>query len=186
MIELGEGPKKFTMRVDRVARELRRGGKPVDEDKNLAILSGLTQGYAVERRMLEGGDDEPTRAHIEKGILNQYERLLAGRSEAGAKASRQRRNTTRPSPLPRSLNEGSSPQSLMASAPGAGGGSTAARSAVGARIKKVRRLLHLRQSGAQGYQLPEAMKRGERERMRVADDSHYGGNGFPKHHLREL
>ena len=71
-VELGEDPKKFTLRVDRVARELRRVGKAVDEDnKNLAILDELTQEYAVERRMLEGRDDEPTRAHIEKVILNQ-------------------------------------------------------------------------------------------------------------------
>ena len=65
-MELGEVPKKFTMRVDRVARELQRVGKAADEDdKDLAILNGLTQEYAVERQMLEGGDDEPTRANIE-------------------------------------------------------------------------------------------------------------------------
>ena len=47
-IELGEDPKKFTMRADRAARELRRVGKDVDEDnKNLAILNGLTQEYTV-------------------------------------------------------------------------------------------------------------------------------------------
>ena len=69
-MELGEVPKKFTMRVDRVARELQRVGKAADEDgKDLAILNSLTQEYAVERQMLEGGDDEPTRANIEV-ILN--------------------------------------------------------------------------------------------------------------------
>ena len=36
--------------------------------------------------MLEGGDDEPTRAHIEKTILTQYDRLQAERSKVGAKA----------------------------------------------------------------------------------------------------
>ena len=35
--------------------------------------------------MLEGGDDEPTRAHIGKVILNHYDRLRAETSEAGAK-----------------------------------------------------------------------------------------------------
>ena len=86
-MKLGEDPKKFTMRVDRVARELRQVGKAVDEDdKNLAILNGLTQEYAVERRMRERGDDEPTQAHIEKVILNQYERLRAETSEASAKS----------------------------------------------------------------------------------------------------
>ena len=49
-MELGEVRKKFTMRVDRVSRELRRKGKFVDEDdKNLAILNGLMQEYDVER-----------------------------------------------------------------------------------------------------------------------------------------
>ena len=36
--------------------------------------------------MLEGGDDGPTRVQIETFILNQYDRLQAERSEAGAKA----------------------------------------------------------------------------------------------------
>ena len=85
-MKLGEVPKKFTMRVDRVARELRRVGKAVDEDDiNLAILNGLTQDYAVEQRMLEREDDKPTRAHIENVILNQCGRLRAETPKAGAK-----------------------------------------------------------------------------------------------------
>ena len=49
-MELGEHPKKITMRVDRVARELQRVEKAVDEDdKNLVILKGLTQEYVLER-----------------------------------------------------------------------------------------------------------------------------------------
>ena len=36
--------------------------------------------------MLEGGDDELTRAYIEKVIINQYKRLRAETSAAGAKA----------------------------------------------------------------------------------------------------
>ena len=49
-MERGEDPKKFTMRVDRVARELRRVGNAVGaDDKNLAILNELMQDYAVER-----------------------------------------------------------------------------------------------------------------------------------------
>ena len=42
-MELGKDPKKVTMRVDCVARELRRVGKAIDEDdRNLTILNGLT------------------------------------------------------------------------------------------------------------------------------------------------
>ena len=70
-MELGKDPKQFTLRVDCVARDLRRVGKAVDEDdKKLATLNGLAHKYAVERRMLEGRDDEPTRPHIEKVVLN--------------------------------------------------------------------------------------------------------------------
>ena len=59
-MELGKHPKTFTMMADRVTRELQRVGKAVDEDdKNLAILNGLTQEYAVQRRMLERWDNYP-------------------------------------------------------------------------------------------------------------------------------
>ena len=73
--------------VDRFATELRRVWKAIDkDDKNLGVLNGLPQEYAVGRRMLEGRNDEPTRAHIEKVTLNQYDRLRAEKSKAGAKA----------------------------------------------------------------------------------------------------
>ena len=79
--------------------------------------------------MLEGGDDELTRAHIQTVILNQYDRLGAEMSEASAKALTVAAtpDTTSPSPLPRSLNWGSSARSLMASAPSSGGEGTAVR-----------------------------------------------------------
>ena len=49
-MELEEDSIKFTLRVDRVARELRRVGKALDgDDKNLAILNGLTHEDAIER-----------------------------------------------------------------------------------------------------------------------------------------
>ena len=84
---LGEDHKKFTIRMDRVARELQRVGKSVNEDdNNLAIPNAFTQEYVVGRRMLEGENDEPTRADIDKIILNQYKRLRAEKCEAGAKA----------------------------------------------------------------------------------------------------
>ena len=48
-MELGEDPKNITMRVDRVARGLRRVAKAVNgDDNNLATQNGLTQEYAVE------------------------------------------------------------------------------------------------------------------------------------------
>ena len=73
--------------VDRFATELRRVWKAIDkDDKNLGVLNGLPHKYAVGRRMLEGRNDEPTRAHVEKVTLNQYDRLRAEKSKAGAKA----------------------------------------------------------------------------------------------------
>ena len=75
-MELVEDPIKFTVRVDRVARELRQVGKTVDVgDKNLAILNGLMEEYTVDRRMLGAEDHKRTRAHSEKVNLNRYERL---------------------------------------------------------------------------------------------------------------
>lgn len=74
------------MRVDRVSKEIRKGGKAVDEhDNNLVISNGITEEYAVERRMVEGRDSEPTREHIDKVILNQYDRLRSETSEVDAK-----------------------------------------------------------------------------------------------------
>lgn len=57
-----------------------------DDDKNLAIISGLSPEYDVERRMLEDDDDELTRPHIEKVISNQYKRLQEQKPQASAKA----------------------------------------------------------------------------------------------------
>ena len=43
--------------------------------------------------------------------------------------------------------------------------------------EEIRRLLHLRKSGAQGCQLSEALERGKRERIRIADESDCGDRG---------
>lgn len=64
------------MRVDRVAKNLEWLGKPINEDdKNLATMSGLSQEYVAERRMLKDDDDELTRTHTEKVITSEYKRL---------------------------------------------------------------------------------------------------------------
>lgn len=56
-MELGEDPRAFMMRVDRVAKELRKTGKATDKDgKNLVMLNELTEEYTIERQMLGGGD----------------------------------------------------------------------------------------------------------------------------------
>ena len=48
------------------------------------------------------------------------------------------------------------------------------------------RLLHLRQSGAQNCQLSEALGKGQRERIRVDYESHYGSYEFPEYQLGKL
>lgn len=57
------------MRVDEAANELSRVGKTVDEDKeHIAILNGLMQEYTIERRMLEGEAQAPSREHVRKSF----------------------------------------------------------------------------------------------------------------------
>lgn len=86
-LKQGERPKNLFLKVQRAARELRRLGKAVDQDdKNLAIESGLSPEHEVERRMLQEGDKELTRARIERVITNHYGRLQENKSEAGAMA----------------------------------------------------------------------------------------------------
>ena len=121
-MKLGEDTNKFIVRVDRVAQELRRVGKAVDEDdKNLTILNEPTEHYTVQWQILEGGDDEPTQAHVEKVLLNPYDRLRAKHPRLSRRRlqSRQHRQTTSPSPLPQTLNGGSSALPLMTSGPNA-------------------------------------------------------------------
>lgn len=86
-MEPGDIPRKFILRVDLVAKSLQRLGKTVNEnEKHLAIVSGLRQVHEARQRMLERGDDELTRKHIEKFIINQCERLQEEKSEGGATA----------------------------------------------------------------------------------------------------
>ena len=83
-MELGEDPQEIPH--EGVSRRQGCRNPSTTTTKNLEILNRLTEEYAIKRRVLDGGDDEPTRAHIEKVILNQYDRLRAERSEVGAKA----------------------------------------------------------------------------------------------------
>ena len=58
MLEIGEHPREFIMKVDSAAKELRRLGKPVDEDDIVVvILSGVSSEYDTEVRLLECEDD---------------------------------------------------------------------------------------------------------------------------------
>ena len=83
-MELGEDPQNIPH--EGVSRRQGCRKPSTRTTKNLEFLNRLTEEYAIKRRMLDGGDDEPTRAHIEKAILTQYDRLRAERSEEGAKA----------------------------------------------------------------------------------------------------
>lgn len=67
-----------------MSKSLERLGKTVNDDKLLAIMSGLAKESEVEQRILQGGNDELTRAHIDKVINNHYERMEGEQSEVGA------------------------------------------------------------------------------------------------------
>ena len=85
-MELGEHPRKFLLRVDRMVKELERVGRPVDpKDVDIVILSGFTDQYDAEIRMLESSLDWPMRDWIERAVINHFERLEVEKSAAGDK-----------------------------------------------------------------------------------------------------
>lgn len=49
-------------------------------------MSGHSEEYEVERKMLQDGDDELMRVYIEKVITNEYERLQEEKHEIVMKA----------------------------------------------------------------------------------------------------
>ena len=60
-MELGENPRKFLLRVNRMVKDLERVDRPVDpKDIDIVILSGLTSQYDAEVCMLESSSDWPT------------------------------------------------------------------------------------------------------------------------------
>ena len=87
-IEIGEHPRKFIMRVDSAAKELRRLGKTADEDGiAVVILNGVSREHDLEVRLLECGDDvNPPRNKILQSLTHPYYRLQKQKSAAGGKA----------------------------------------------------------------------------------------------------
>ena len=59
-MEVGEHPRKYLLRIDRLVRELKRVGRPVDpKDVDVVIISGLSSQYDAEVRMLESSANWP-------------------------------------------------------------------------------------------------------------------------------
>ena len=88
-MELGEHPRQFFLRVDRLVNEMERVGRPSlekDIDIVLLILIGLSNQYNAEVRMLKNSAEWPDRAWIERAVYKQYDRLTREKSEAGPKA----------------------------------------------------------------------------------------------------
>ena len=57
-MELGEHPRKYLLRVEKIVKELERVERPVDpKDADIVILSGLASQYDAEARMLESSSD---------------------------------------------------------------------------------------------------------------------------------
>ena len=86
-MELGEHPRQFFLRVDRLIKEIERVGRPtLEKDIDIVLLTGLSSQYDAEVRMLESSTDWPDRAWIERVVHNQYDRLTREESEAGPKS----------------------------------------------------------------------------------------------------
>ena len=77
-MEPGSDPFKFMMEVDKLAGDLHRlGDKSVTElRKCVIIVSGLSEDFEMECRMLENNPDGLNRGEIERVVGNQYNRLL--------------------------------------------------------------------------------------------------------------
>ena len=86
-MELGEHPRQFFLRVDRLVNEMERVGRPsLEKDIDIVLLIGLSNQYDAEVRMLKNSAEWPDRAWIERAVYKQYDRLTREKSEAGPKA----------------------------------------------------------------------------------------------------
>ena len=57
-MELGEYPRQFYLRVDRLVKVMERVGRPtIEKDIDIVLLSGLSRHYDTEVRMLESCAD---------------------------------------------------------------------------------------------------------------------------------
>ena len=62
-MELGEHPRQFFLRVDSVVKEMERMGRPtLEKDIDVVLLTGLSNQYDAEVRMLESSAKWPDRA----------------------------------------------------------------------------------------------------------------------------
>ena len=85
-MELGEHPRQFFLRVDRLVKEMERVGRPtLEKDIDLVLRTGLSSQYDAEVRMLESSAKWPNHAWIERAVYNQYDGLTRETSEAGPK-----------------------------------------------------------------------------------------------------
>ena len=86
-MELGEHPRQFFLRVDRLVNEMERVGRPsLEKDIDIVLLIGLSNQYDAEVRMLKNSAEWPDRAWIERAVYKQYARLTREKSEAGPRA----------------------------------------------------------------------------------------------------
>ena len=59
-MELGEHPRHFFLRMDRLVKERERVGRPpLEKDIDIVLLTGLSSQYDAEVRMLESSADWP-------------------------------------------------------------------------------------------------------------------------------
>ena len=86
-MELGEHPRQFFMRVNRLVKNMERVRRPtLEKDIDIVLLTGLSSQYDAEVLMLESSAEWPDRAWIERTVDKQYGRPTRKKSEAGPKA----------------------------------------------------------------------------------------------------
>lgn len=83
----GDHPRGFLLLINRVVKDLERVGCCVDpKDIGAVSFSRLTSQYDAKALILEPSSDRTTQDLIERAVINQFNRLEAEKSAAGAKA----------------------------------------------------------------------------------------------------
>lgn len=152
-METRKNPKKCFLTVDRVAKQLERPRKTVNQDyRNLTIVSALSSAYEEKRRMPTAGVEGLSRACTQRVVNNQYERFQGRKRMLAQKCWQQQqcawlrnangttsRDTLRPSAIACRLRRGSSARNSTETAPTATCGDIVRRSAGNRRRMKVNR-----------------------------------------------
>ena len=69
-MEVGEHPRQFFLRVERLVKEMERVGRPtLRKDIDIVLLTELSSQYDAEVRMLESSVEWSDRAWIKRAVF---------------------------------------------------------------------------------------------------------------------